>query len=802
MRSCPVTALLLGSVTFAVAVEAQPPEMPAGDIEEVVVRAQLLATIPSVASTATKSDLALIDTPATVTVINRELMDSQVAVNLQDVLRNASGINQAGNNYGVGDFLQSRGLPVSYAYDGVYGGAGLGPDSYAPTRSLTNVERVEVLQGANATIYGAGSAGGIINLIEKKPQFESGYGVELRAGSYDTYGLTVDLTGPLSEQLAYRLVAATYRENGFRDLSVDRDELYGSLTARFSDNNALTFSAAWVDDEVQVDSVGYPVRIFNAASTAPSGVPAGEVTAGNLPNDPGSDQQLTEPQIQTLADSLAAGDGLEPFDLGGASLISPLSRPNDGEELRLKLRWEWEPIEGLSIVPSTQWRSYESNYVRQTGAFNYVYWNRRGVVNQPPRAPLLIGDNLYPFAARRQEYRNFEVEETGWDNFLDIRWKHGLFGRDSETLFTGYYQDISADVQRASLYDGDNGRSADNPIPYILDIRNPNFPTGRFEDYDFFLSVNYEKDVRTYGAGVQNITYVTPWLITRAGIGWNQIEQDFDNGPTETAPDRQPVDQTDQGSVFNLGVTLKPVDWASVFVAYGEGREAFSFAGSLNGVTDRPDSESSNLEVGVKLQDTQGKYSAGITYFETARTNLRYNNPEFEDNPSDPNFNVSVPEFFFDGEDSTEGWQLDANLYLFDALFLNANATIQDARNRQNPTRSNFDSKQKGVPDHFLSLFAVYELPVSIFGGNLRVNLGYEYQDERTIDSSAFGLPDAVLPSQGVWDAGADFATDSGWTARLRIFNLTDELAYQRAMFLGGQPIAERSAELLVQRRW
>ena len=117
--------------------------------------------------------MALIDTPATVTVIDRELIDAQLAVTLQDVLRNASGVNQAGNNYGIGDFFQSRGLPVSYAYDGVYGGAGLGSDSYAPTRSLTNVERVEVLQGANATVYGAGSAGGIINLIEKKPQFDS-----------------------------------------------------------------------------------------------------------------------------------------------------------------------------------------------------------------------------------------------------------------------------------------------------------------------------------------------------------------------------------------------------------------------------------------------------------------------------------------------------------------------------------------------------------------------------------------------------------------------------------------------------
>ncbi|MEM9420955.1 MAG: TonB-dependent receptor, partial [Pseudomonadota bacterium] len=728
--------------------------------------------------------------------------DSQVAVSLQDVLRNASGINQAGNNYGVGDFLNSRGLPVSYAYDGLYGGAGIGPDGYAPTRSLTNVERIEVLQGANATVYGAGSAGGIINLIEKKPQFDAAYSAEVRAGSYDTYGTTVDFTGPINDVLAYRFVGSVYRKDGFRDLSTERNEAYGSLRAQFSDTSNLVLSVAWLDDEVQVDSVGYPVRIFNADSTTPAGIPAGDVTPDNLPNDPSSSLQLTADQIVQLANSLAAGDGVEPFDLDGASLISPLARPNDGEELRLKARWEWEPIEGLRIVPSIQYRSYESEYVRQTGAFNYVYWNRRGVTNQPPRAPLVVDGVLYPFAARRQEYRKFSVEETGWDNFLDVSYKSDVFGMDNETLVTAYYQSINADVYRASLYDADNPRSADNPLPYILDIRNPNFPTGAFEDYDFYVSGNYEKDITTQGVGIQNITYITPWLISRAGIGWNQIEQDFDSGPTERDPDQDPVDQKDDGIVFNLGLTAKPTKWASVFVAYGEGRESFSFAGTLNGVSDRPDSESTNFEIGAKVQDTEGRFSGGLTYFETARTNLRYNNPEYEDNPGDPDFNIDVPEFFFDGEDKTKGWQIDANAYLFESLFVNANATFQDARNRQNPNRDTFDAKQKGVPDTFFSLYGVYEPDWNVYNGKLRFNLGVEYQDERTIASTAFGLPDAVLPSQEVWDAGVEYTHASDWTGSVRVRNVGDTLAYDRAMFLGGQPTSPRAVEVVLRKTW
>ena len=57
--------------------------------------------------------------------------------------------------------------------------------------------------------------------------------------------------------------------------------------------------------------------------------------------------------------------------------------------------------------------------------------------------------------------------------------------------------------------------------------------------------------------------------------------------------------------VFNVGATFKPLEWAAAFVAYGEGRESFSFGGTLNGVSDRPDSESTNFEIGAKLQDPE-----------------------------------------------------------------------------------------------------------------------------------------------------------------------------------------------------
>lgn len=95
---------------------------------------------------ATKSDMSLMETPAAVVIVDQELIEAQGTDNLQDLIHNISGVIQAGNNYGIGDNLMIRGLGANYTYDGMYGGAGLG-NTFNPTRSLTNVDSVEVLKG-------------------------------------------------------------------------------------------------------------------------------------------------------------------------------------------------------------------------------------------------------------------------------------------------------------------------------------------------------------------------------------------------------------------------------------------------------------------------------------------------------------------------------------------------------------------------------------------------------------------------------------------------------------------------------
>ena len=747
--------------------------------------------------TATKSNMELMETPAAVVVVDEFLLEQQSASTLQEAIRNVSGLSQAGNNYGIGDNLLIRGLGTNYVIDGMYGGAGLG-NTYNPTRTLTNIESIEVLKGPATGLYGIGSAGGVINLIEKKPQYSKQTEMTAKFGEWDHFAVSVDTTAPISDNTAYRIVAGFESEDGYRGLGAERAELYLSLQHQFSNEHAFTLSTAYIDDENQVDSVGHPVRILNHASLVD---PNGLVNWQSLVNDADADNdgilglQLTDEQRQQLAQSIAGEDGLKPYDLGEQGLISPLSEPNKGEELRFKLRHDWQISPDTTLTQQLQYREYDSEFTRQTGSFNYVYWNRRGEINANPRAPLVVDDVIYPFAARRQEYRNQISSEKGYQYFADLKSTWQWRRIEGEHLLSVNYENRDMSVQSRSAYDAD-GSSGNNPIPYILDIRNPNWPQGRFADYDNTLRSNYDKDVSAYGVGLQEVIYFTDSLTGRFGGAYNSIEQTYQHKGTDRSPLATPeADTDDSGTTYNAGLNYRLFDQLAVFVNYAKGRTAYSILGSVTGENDRPDSESESFDAGIRFTAFDEDMLGSLVWFETSRTNLRYSNPLFNDNPEDPEYNISVPQYFYDDEDRTQGFEFDLNFTLLDSWSLNANYTYQDAISIRGREKS---GQTKGVPKHYARFWTNYRVETGLLPEPVSINLGMRYEDERTINSTSFGLPDAIIDSYTVWDAGISYQQDK-WDVRLNINNLFDKTYYSKAMFLGGLPGDPRNLTLTVR---
>ncbi|WP_028768026.1 TonB-dependent receptor [Shewanella fidelis] len=757
---------------------------------------------------ATKSDMSLMETPAAVVVVDQELIQAQAVTNLQDLVRNISGVTQAGNNYGIGDNLVIRGLGANYTYDGMYGGAGLG-NTFNPTRSLTNVESVEVLKGPATGLYGMGSAGGVINLIEKKPQFESNHSFTAEVGQWDTYSLEVDSTAAITDDLAYRVVAKSARSDGYRDIGTDRDEIYTSLKYVVNDSQDLTFAATYIKDAIAVDSIGHPIRIFNAESVG--GKTAGEVTWEDLINDPNNKGiQLTEAQRKQLADSLASSDGLTPYAFGHAGIISPMAKDNEGEELRFKLTHNIYFSDNLFLNQQLQYRDYTSGFARQTGAYNYVYWDRRGAINADPRAPLVEDGVLYPFAARRQEYRKVDADESSWQYFADLRYDFQIGDIDNELLVNANYEDRSIAFKQYSIYDADKviKDKAGNTIyqgslPYIYDIRNPNWGEGSFEDYDPLLTSNYDKTVSAWGVGVQHVGYLGYGFTSRIGVAFNQIKQTYEHlgvDPRYSSSRATPTpeaDTTDDGITYNLGLTYMPTDNLSFFVNHSKGRTAYSILGSIAGNdTDRDDSESVSDDLGMRFKAFDDQMLASLVFFKSSRTNLQYNNPDYDEGVSGP----SVPKYYYNGSEETTGVEFDMNAHLSDQWMVNVNAVYQDARDKKDPTRSSYDTRQKGVPYVTASAWVTYGADWFSLASPINISLGANYVDERSTNSTSFGIPDGYVPSYTVLDTAISYDVDD-WKLQLNVNNLFNEEYYSKAMFLGGMPGEERNAKLTLTYR-
>ncbi|MBO0589853.1 TonB-dependent receptor [Cellulophaga sp. E16_2] len=739
--------------------------------------------------TATKSNINLMNTPAPVVVVSGELLTQQANNTIQESIRNISGVTQAGNNYGIGDNLVIRGLDANYAYDGMYGGGSLG-NTFNPVRSQTNIEKIEVLKGPSAGLYGMGAAGGVINLIEKKPLDFEQYIIETRIGQWGHYRAMVDLTGPLSDKISYRLVSASERENGYREVSTERYEAYGSLSYT-TDKHQFTVSSAYIEDAIQIDATGNPVRLV---TTDLLGDPNnGGYDWENLVNDTALNSdgefagvQLTDEQRQVLANSLLTTDGHEPFDIGDATLVSPLATPNQGAEFRIKLRHNWKPSETLNITNQFLYRKYNSDYVRQTGALNYSYYQNSGLIHDGARSPLILDDIIYPYAARRQEYRIVDAQEKMFQYFGDFQ---KTWGADNavtgEHLLSINYENRTIDYSQHSTWDADDSR-ATTPVPYILDIRNPNWGSGNIWDYNPILRSQYEKKVQGYGVGFQEVIYYDKFT-ARLGGAYLGTKQDYRN----LYDDGQLVDFNDSGFAYNLGLNYRAMDQLSIYGNYSVGRTVYSVTESLDG-DDRPDSESASIDFGLRYKNTDNNLLASLVFFQTATTNLQYTNDDYDDDPNSSSYNIDVTQYFYDQENRTKGIELDVNYSLTNFLSFNANATFQDPKTLEGEDVTT--EQTKGVPKTYARFWSQYKHLMGKEKNPLRFNFGVSYESKRTIDG--YSLTEAHVDSYVLFDTALGYGIGKHWDLRLNVDNLFNTRYYTKAMFAGALPGETRNYQL------
>lgn len=219
---------------------------------EIVVTGTLLPV-----STGSKTATDPRDVPASIVVVPGEVIRQQDARTLDDALENASAVAPSyGGGYGFADNYVIRGLPMRFLRDGLPDG----PSFVGYRRTLADVASLEVLKGPGSALYGRAEAGGSVNLTTLKPERDPALDVAASYGRFDSYALSGDLTGPLGDRAAARLIGNYEEIDGYRGLSRRLIDVLPTVTASLG-RHRLTFDYDRRDQRQAVDNYGIPFTV-------------------------------------------------------------------------------------------------------------------------------------------------------------------------------------------------------------------------------------------------------------------------------------------------------------------------------------------------------------------------------------------------------------------------------------------------------------------------------------------------------------------------------------------------------------
>ncbi|WP_240047228.1 TonB-dependent receptor [Hymenobacter nivis] len=214
----------------------------------------------SLVGTRTATDL--IDVPQSISTVTKELMADRQAYRLTDVVKNVAGVTQ----YSHYDDFTIRGFRNGYEsgfrlINGLRSGFSYG-NAFTQAPLTVNLERVEVLKGPGAALFGDINPGGTVNMVTKKPLAEARQALAFSTGTFNTSRATADFTGPLGGQknLLYRVNAGYEKTNTFRDVNDTRSLMLApTVTFLVTDKTTLNAELVYAHSDGYLDR-GLPIK--------------------------------------------------------------------------------------------------------------------------------------------------------------------------------------------------------------------------------------------------------------------------------------------------------------------------------------------------------------------------------------------------------------------------------------------------------------------------------------------------------------------------------------------------------------
>jgi iron complex outermembrane receptor protein len=214
---------------------------------EVLKEVIITAALQKASITVGKSNIKPMDLPQSVAVISQATLQNQQVTNLTDILKNTNGVYIMGTTGGYQEEIASRGYQMGSSNtfkNGVRYFNGMPLET-------SGIDKVEFLKGSAAILFGNVSAGGIVNIITKKPKFDTGADIAISKGSFDNYKTTYDVYGPIGTQkkLAFRVNGANAQANSFRiGVSSATNYVNPSLLINFKETTSLLIESDYIKD--------------------------------------------------------------------------------------------------------------------------------------------------------------------------------------------------------------------------------------------------------------------------------------------------------------------------------------------------------------------------------------------------------------------------------------------------------------------------------------------------------------------------------------------------------------------------
>jgi catecholate siderophore receptor len=733
------------------------------------------------------------DTPQTITVLTNEVIEQQNLLTLRDVLSTVPGITFGAGEAGTGpgDNITFRGYSASndITVDGVR-------DSAQITRTDPfNLEQVEVTNGANSVISGAGSVGGNINIVTKRPNAEDAYVASAGVGTDDYYRATVDFNKRVNDMVAFRLNAMWHR-NDVPGRDVEDYKRWGvapSLTFGIDGPTRLTLQYSHQEDR-NVPQYGVPYY----SGTVPGVHRSDYFGYRNVDR-----QRINVDQLTAIFE----------HEFSDTASVRNLAR--------------WQDSQQLTIVDPPQGTYCLADGRTPLGTACTV---NIGTTDVPNNVGLPVG-YYYPSGPRGtvRDTRNQLLFDQ-----LDLKSVFNTGAIEHTIDLGGSATWEKYDLDNGNVLRNANGTAAFARLP-LIDIDNPNVISTGPANANFTYGSNVYTGALNFirtGQTVGEQTNVAGYLFDTMKLGkfelsgGARIERNVGTSRTDTisaipatlgAVTRGIVGRNaDTLFSYRVGLNYKPVEAVSLYAAYGNSRTPSKNSvngactaetpGVVNTTCNINPESAKNYEIGAKAE----LFDGGLLLTASAFRNERDKYAVVSGDPTVPNQQL-------DGKSRVDGIALGASGTITPAWTITANYTYLKAKLIQSvsdfclanpgavtgtrtctntPANPNPGAGQflPQTPKHSGSLFTTYRLP---FG--LTLGYGLTYQ-------GSFLLTAATPTTAGI--KSDDYLIHQGYlsyefspnlSAQLNVKNIGDKLYYTRIRNNGwATPGEARSAVLTV----